>query len=274
MGHATYRYRTHLALGSRILPICSGGVAFLLLIGTFILVPPATSSLYLFSSLFALYIVIFGAVVTNLYGHLAGMTVSIAEDTVDYATLSGRWQINLDEIVRVRFPTITYVGGWITLVAPEKTIRISPALEDVSGFLFALKASLDAQGLSDRYDRKSFFRFLKTATLASQGWDRMARYLRRFVFVSLIGCVLSLVWVVSLGLDVPWVLALFGPMILFQACYMGAELELSLRFSKATDVALLYCPPPDHDAEDGVYRETTWFGGVLYVGGLVAAVFF
>ena len=273
MERKTYRYRTHLALGSRILPICSGGTAFLLLIGTFILVPPATSSLYLFSSFAALYIVIFGVSVGNLYGHLAGMTVSIAEDALEYTTLSGRWQINLDEIVRVRFPTITYVGGWLTLVAPGKTIRISPALEDLSGFLFALKVSLDAQGLTDRYDRKAFFRFLKTATLASQGWDRMARYLRRFVLVSLIGCVLSLVWVVSLGLDVPWVLALFGPIILFLACYMGAELELGLRFSKATDAALLYCPPPDYDGEDRLYRAATWFGGILYVGGLLGLVF-
>jgi hypothetical protein len=87
-----------------------------------------------------------------LYYRLAGIEVSIQDDAVIYKTRSGVSTLPLEEISCLEFPSIKYTGGWLRIVTPRNSIRLTVVIESLDQFLLELKAALDAHGLSDLYD--------------------------------------------------------------------------------------------------------------------------
>lgn len=267
-----YRYRKHI----RWMQYLFGISAFSLLAYIIVFVAIEARESFPEAVIFAIFKLIIPATqgaIWYLFYRMAGITVAIRGDTLVYATRSGTSRIPLENITRLEFPSIKYTGGWIKIVTPDKTIRLTVVIEDISEFLLDLKEVMSLHGLSDRYDKKKFFQFLKTATYSDQSWARLYRFSREFTLYVLLIVLSGIVFGVLARLAVIKILMI--PVLIVVSStlvFMGAEYVLGRKFAKATDEEKFYCPAPDLEIENIVYRKAAWIGGVLCILGIVSVV--
>ena len=122
-----YRYRKHIRWGHYLFAFSgitmSAGILVLI-----IFIVTVEGELFPEAVFFALSMLGISAIqvmFSYLFYRMAGITVSIDEDSIVYMTRSGPSRIPLDTITRLDFPSIKYTGGWIKIVTPDKTIRLT-----------------------------------------------------------------------------------------------------------------------------------------------------
>jgi hypothetical protein len=277
MEHKVYRYQKHIRHWPYTVPTYIGVQFAFYMVPVLTLVLPGTTvpatQIVVFVALILFLLAVSGGTLACLFHRMEKTEVSIEDGTLVYATRSEVRKIPLEEIVGLRFPSLTYAGGWLKIETSGKSVCLTTAIEDFAGFLLELKVALDEQQLSDRYDRRTFFQFLKTATFLEQSWTRVCRILWGLLSVVGLGTVVCLVLMAVLELGNTGVALLTcGALILPLIMCMGAEFELGRRFAKATDEERFYCRGPDLELENKVYREAAWVGGLIYVVGMVGVV--
>ena len=123
-------------------------------------------SLLLELSIMSCVVLLGGGLEWYLCYRLAGVRVSLDQEAIVYRNRAGMKRIPFDSISRFVFPVFRF--GWTKITSKQHTIRLTAALEHLPDFLLELKAALDERGLSDCYDRREFFRFMKKAVHADQ----------------------------------------------------------------------------------------------------------
>ena len=268
-----YQYRPHIRwFLYYVIPLITGiGIALTWLVIVFLSVIKKGSFEDLMldgislSGLFLLQAVIFG----YLFYRLTVVRVSISDGGINYKHHSGNIQIRPEEITKIQFPSLPYMGGWIKIIAGSKTIRLTVVVEAIGDFLKELKELLDQSGNAHRYDRKKFFGFLKTATYADQSWAR----LYSFFGVLIMTIIVLVVAALSLGLfaDIPMIwlalLVMASPLWPLGA-WIVCELRLARKFAKGASEEGFFCPP-----RDPVYERTLFHRGLLMAGMVYGLIF-
>lgn len=214
-----------------------------------------------FSAIFLLQAVILGYF---LY-RMAAVRVSIVDGTIQYKFLHGITRIRPEEISEIQFPSLRYMGGWIKIVAGDKTIRLTVVIEGIGEFLKELKDLLDLTGNSHRYNSTKLFNFLKTATYADQSWARLYSIFGTLVVSVILFGLVGLIFgmVANFHIAILVVLVLSSP-ILPALIYTFHEAWLLRRFAKATREEAFFCPPRDLVYEKAVFRKSLLSGGLIY----------
>jgi hypothetical protein len=88
-----------------------------------------------------------------------------------YTNRKGVIIIPFDTITHLKFPSVKYTGGWIKIVSPKNSIRLTVVIQDIGDFLQELKNALDRKEFSNCYNRKKMFSFFKTAEFSNQCWS-------------------------------------------------------------------------------------------------------
>ncbi len=217
-----------------------------------------------------------GGVLSYLYYRQAGVRVSLDNEAVVYRDRTRMRRMPFDRIPRVAFRPVRYLGGgWVRLASKEHTIRLGVTLENLPGFLLELKAALDERGLSGRYDRKAFFRFMKKAVRADQSFQRLYSVFWMFILASAVACALAICSANMVGWSTPgtelWV---FVSAIWPTVVYLVAEIPFARRVAKGADEHAFTFPPRDVAHERTVYLKAVLLGGFIYVSAFAALLAF
>lgn len=216
--------------------------------------------------------IILGFLFGMLFRRMAKAAFSIQEDTIRYTCRPRTSEFHLGEISRIKFPSLQYCGGWMTIVSKKEVLRVTCALKNIDQFLLDLRSSLDACGLSDRYDRDQFYKFLKTATYAIQSGERLEKHMGVFALgmilsISISALCLSITGINNFG-SLAALIVFVGPV----GIYFATEYVLLQNFKSRCDEGDCTCSPPPTELEESVYREAKWAWAALCVIGVVSAL--
>lgn len=117
-------------------------------------------------------LIAFTGLLFALYRALATSEVALRETGLDHANYQAEGFIPYDELEDVRGRYIPYVGGWLTLVGPDHTLRMTVVLDDIDEFTRQLHEHLRSLE-NPPYDRENLFGFYKTATYSNLSWDHL-----------------------------------------------------------------------------------------------------
>ena len=200
-----YFYRKHINHVSKIAPIVL--VVLVLLMWVAMLLGPTTirPSFVVLS----LVILIEAGVLWRVVGGLATTNVIVSDDALTYTDRKGSTTIAYEDITKLEFPSVKYTGGWVKIVTPYKTIRLTVVMEGIHRLVLELKSQLDRRELQDKYNDEKLFSFLKTAAYSDHSWGRVYRNWKVYVGAMLLlvatgvmaGIVLAMtrsVWAVAL----------------------------------------------------------------------------
>ncbi|MCP4374699.1 MAG: hypothetical protein GY794_00750 [bacterium] len=268
MDNKEYRYRKHIRWGQYAVPIFFAVLTVGLVVTLLILISVTNRDFDALCIVLPVLLIVFfieGGFVWLLFYRMAGVSVSLGEDAVIYRNRKGVITIPFEDITNLQFPSVKYAGGWVKIVSARETIRLTVVIQDIGDLLVELREALDRKGLSDSYNRKKMFSFLKTAVYSDQSWERLYKIFWKFVlavvlcgvvgglcgYFSRVGLVKTLLWSI---------VASFWPVAIF--LYM--EIVLGRRFAKATDEETFSCPPRADAEEMAAYRKAGIIGIAVF----------
>lgn len=271
-----YRYRKHIRWGQYAIPLAVTVIALTTSVLCIRLASnvelPFKITLLICFGFCLLSLLSVGGVCWYLYYRLAGIEVSIQDDAVIYKTRSGVSTLPLEEISCLEFPSIKYTGGWLRIVTPRNSIRLTVVIESLDQFLLELKAALDAHGLSDLYDRGRLFQFLKTAAFCDQSWVRVYRIGWGLLLIASLSAAWGYLCALisdlgTIGLLIPFI---FSGASVFP--FVGADIYFGRYFSKAADEVSFSYPASDPAFENRIYLKVAALWGVFCLMALGGAV--
>lgn len=157
-----------------------------------------------------------------------------------FNNFKGKTVIPYNEITKLKFPSVKYLGGWVKIIYNNKNVKITVVLEDIGGLLVNLKKKLDSIGKQDVYDEKKLFSFYKTASYSDGSWGRIYDYIKKaFAFII---CNFIVVFAFSrLTVDIHKKLVLFlSFIILALLIYIICEIALGRKLSKQANEESFY----------------------------------
>jgi len=142
--------------------IIFGGL--LIILSVFLLFVPETHELFPMFLFLGLLLTLEGIVIRYVYSKLASTIITLTDEGILFINNKENKHIKYEEITKLEYPSVKYIGGWIKIHSTIKNIRLTVVLKDFHEFLITLKERLDEHGLSDRYKGNKLFKFLKTST--------------------------------------------------------------------------------------------------------------
>lgn len=256
-----YRYRAHIRWGQYVI-----FSFFLLLSLPFFIGAIFADSTAILNLTIAITFLAEGILLGFLYHRLAVTRISFDEQGINWHRGRNRTHLSFEEISKLSFPSVSYLGEWIKIVSKNKKLRLTVVLENISGFLAELKSALDDRGLSERYDQTKFFKFVKTATYCDQSWERLYSFFWKLLALSGLTTILGLAFATLNGSSfwdtLVWTIAsLLWP----TAVWFVAEIVLMRRFAKLYDKDSLICPPRDIPNEKALSYKAVLWGALIYL---------
>lgn len=273
-GATIYRYRPHVTWGLYIILAVFG---FQLLVAFVILaIILSTSEIGAPATLVLLYIALvasfaaLGFLLRRFIYRMAGVRIRVEDGKLWYERRNGTAIVPLDAIERLEFPSIRYSGGWLKVVSSNETLQIMLVLQGIGNLLMELKEAMDRLGLQDRYDRRKFFNFYKTAVFSDQSLDRQCAIFWKWISATIALAVPEIV----LAHRTPFaivgvVLWPLGCWILVTGACFLPELLFGLRVAQLSDEQTFTCPPRDRQYEKSVYRKAFAIAALIYIAVVI-----
>ena len=193
--------------------------------------------------------------------------VSFDGEAITYINVKGQQVIPVEDIVKLEFPSVPYMGGWLTIHSKDGSkIRLTVVLEGIGHFLRSLKEALDARGQSVVYDAQKIFSFYKTAQYADDSWERLYSIFFRLVLLSLlnvgVGFALHFFHFQNFLGIILIVISVLGTLL----AYPIADLTIARRMSKGASQTEFYVPERDLEFESKLFRRTAIIYSEIYLG--------
>ena len=192
--------------------------------------------------------------------------VTIDNEAITYFNYKGDIRIKYEDIKILKFPSIRYTGGWIKIISDKGVIRLTVVIENIQGLLSELKVELDKKGLSDRYDKKKFFKFLKTSAFSDLGWLRVYRIWVKLIIATIVTTVVGLG--TACFFDVAQFQTFSFKMFSFvfpMVIYLITEIVFGRRVAKLSSIDSFTVPRRDEKYENEIYKKAILFGIIAYI---------
>lgn len=256
--NSQYKYRSHLNYIKWIVPII---IVASILIDWLGRDPFESSNPYIISSIIQ---AILAFAIWRFLHKFSLIRVTIDEKAITYSNNKGDQRVEYDEIKELKFPSVRYTGGWMKIISNKKPIRITVVLENIHKLLLEIKEELDRRGLSDRYDKKKFFKFLKTSVHADASWQRIWRIWIKLIvatiITTMIGVGVALIFDVGNFIIVFVIFSCIFPTIV----YYITEIVFRRRVTKLSGFDSFTVPERDTIFEKSVYKKAILIGTVAY----------
>lgn len=206
-------------------------------------------------------------------GRFTKVKVKIGSDGITYTNYKGDLVINYEDITAIEFPSINYIGGWIKIKSGSNTIRLTVVVENIKNLLLDLKQELDKRNLSDKYDQKRFFNFVKTSAYSDESWGRVYR-----IWWILMGLTLATTSIrvgIGYAFNLNFRHSFFSLVISFlfpTIVYLISEFVFGIRIAKLSKRDTFFIPSQDLIFEKKVFRLLLLLGSIFYVLFLILAV--
>ncbi|WP_250931455.1 hypothetical protein [Clostridium felsineum] len=201
-----------------------------------------------------------------LFRRFKNINIKVKDDEIIYKNLKGTATIKYDEITKIKFPSLPYIGGWVKIIYGNKqNIRLTVVVENIGDFILDLKNKMDSIGKQDVYIRRRMFSFYKTAKYSDYSWERLYKYTKRiglFILLNLLVSVLigKLTTNTSATIATSF-LAVFCPIIVYLIC----EIILAIKAAGKSKGEEFYVPDRDEVLEGKIYKYAFAIYSVLYI---------
>lgn len=199
--------------------------------------------------------------------------VELSENEIIYNNFKGKTVIPYNEITKLKFPSIKYLGGWVKIIYNNKNVKITVVLEDIGDLLANLKEKLDSIGKQVVYDEKKLYSFYKTASYSDGSWGRIYDYIKK-VFAFIICNFVVVFGFSKLTDDIDKKFKLFLSFIIFSLLiYIICEIVLGRKLSKQANEESFYVPNRDKQLEAKVYKYGLIIYSIIYIAASALIVF-
>lgn len=191
--------------------------------------------------------------------------VTCDEEAITYTNNKGNIRVEYGDIKKLKFPSVRYTGGWIKVISNKKSIRITVVLENIHRLLLDIKEGLDKRGLSDRYDEKKFFKFLKTSVHSDSSWQRLYRIWIKLLVTTIITTIIGVGTILFFDVDAFQVvlIILSNPFPLI--AYYLTEVVFRRRVTRLSNIDSFTVPERDTEYEKAIYKKAIWIGTIAYI---------
>lgn len=270
-----YQYRRHIRwMGDFIIPILAVFTAIAILVPILLTLRSTNNSTIRIGLACLVPATLYWGLLWVLTRRMSKMRVTLGEEAIVYQTHKGEQRIPYDSITKVKLPKVGYIGGWMKIASDSDDLRLTVVIENIGKFVQEFKARLDNKQLAGRYDEEKLFKFLKTAALADQSWERSYAILLKFVLLSAASAALGFALVFFAGSTVvrrpgaALAIAGFwagGAWMWPTVVQMGTEVVFGRRIAKQSDRETFTYPARDTVYEARVYRKALIVGTALYI---------
>jgi hypothetical protein len=177
-----YVYRKHLRLPFRYFMLATGYIFMLtiLMVLGFIITDEQKADGLIFAISGFIILVIFIFLVLELciiyvlfLKRFQSISVTLTDDEIIYINSKKCISIAYEDIEKLEFSSVKYMGGCVEIVYKGGAIRLTVVLEDIGEFIYKLKDKINEQNRSHVCSEKKLFSFFKTAVFADESWDRL-----------------------------------------------------------------------------------------------------
>lgn len=199
----------------------------------------------------------------TIYRRFKKIYVVLAEEEIIYNNARGEIRIPYENIKALKFPSIKYMGGWIKIIHNKGNIRLTVTLQSIGDMVKGLKNKLDEKNISNVYNEKAIYNFIKTGEYSDQSWERVYENLKVFVIaisLSVGATVIASIFITEIIVKI-FVFAgsLVGPLLAF----IISEIVFARELAKGASKENFYVPDRDKRFELKIYKWT--FGIYLFV---------
>lgn len=262
-----YYYRKHIRNFNKLIPIILFSLSGLLFILSIIMI--ALAQIESFVVLIIMTFIIGGEafLMKFLFSRLASTMVKLDHEGIHFENKKETIFINYEDIEKVENPSIKYLGGWIKIVSPSKTIRLTVVLESIHEFIIDLKQQLDDRDLSDVYNEKKLFNFFKTAAYSDMSWVRFYRLFFKLLMFQISAAIIPIIIIIltdNLTNTLAYlimIISIFIPTI----AYLISEIFLVIGMRQNIKQKGFSIIHNDTEYENKVYKGAIIIGTILYV---------
>lgn len=200
-----------------------------------------------------------------MYRRFKKIKMTLTEEGIIYINTKGETIIAYEDIKDIKLPSIKYTGGWLKIIHSTGNIRLTVVLENIGDLVKSLKNKLDEKNMSQIYDEKAMYKFLKTAEYSDQSWERIYGKAKFFIFYIVINLAIAVFastfinqFLVRDGLII---VAYFGPFML----YLISEIILIRKLAKGASRIEFSVPERDKSFENRIYKWAFGIYTIVYV---------
>lgn len=259
-----YKYRPHLKYLKIIIPSILG--AFIAILWLLLLFLGNSDELVFPLVVITVVLAIEAVFIWRFMRRFTIIRVTIDHEAITYTNYKGDLRIKYEDIKKLKFPSIRYTGGWIKVISDKGVIRLTVVIENIQGLLSELKVELDNKGLSDRYDKNKFFKFLKTSAFSDLSWQRVYQIWIKLSIITIVTTVVGMgtTWFFDVAEFQVFLLTMFSffyPMII----YLITEIVFGRRFAKLSSIVSFTVPERDEEYENAIYKKSIFIGAIAYI---------
>lgn len=263
-----YFYRKHIRIMQKVMPAILGLLAAIILIASIVLaffMKNELKIIVLIPGVFMSFIIVIEAVaIWFFFRRFTKVNVKLTDDCLVYTNIKGETKLPLDQIQKLEFPSIQYLGGWLKIIYPGGNIRLTVVLEKIGDFIKNLKTNLDSKG-NQCYNRKDIFNFYKTAEYADQSWERVYKMFLKILLLTILNTLLGLILLIMAGNSAITGFWLVVSGILPSTTWFVAEIIFMIKCASDSSEDSFEVKPRDKAFEKKVYTISFAVYGILYI---------
>ncbi|AAK80702.1 hypothetical protein BJV85_001134 [Clostridium acetobutylicum] len=205
-----------------------------------------------------------------LFRRFKNINIKLTDEGIVYKNLKGTVSIKYDQITKIKFPSIPYIGGWVRIVYnnsnnSSKSIRLTVVVENIGDFILDLKDKMDSMGKEDVYIRRRMFSFYKTAKYSDYSWERIYDYIKKIGIFIVCNFVVSVI-LSKLSVNIPAKFLMgFSALIVPILVYLLCEIILGIKAAGKSVAEKFYVPDRDKALEGKIYKCAFAIYSVLYI---------
>lgn len=193
------------------------------------------------------------------------INVSLTEEGIVYKNLKKDIRIKYSDIIKLKFPSIKYTGGWIKIVYNGGSIRLTVVLENIGDFLKSLKEKLDEEDMGHVYNEKAMYNFYKTAEFSDQSWARLYEYSKKIAIFILCNIFIAFIAIIIKS-NLEYTIILFAISIMCPLItFIIAEIIIGRVIAKKAKREEFFVPHRDKLYELKVYKLAFGIYSIIYL---------
>ena len=263
-----YIYRKHIRIMQKVMPAFLGCLAVIILIASIVVASfmknELNKILVLIPGVFLFFIVSIEALfIWFIFRRFTKVSVKLTEDYLIYTNIKGETTVPIDQIQKLEYPSIPYIGGWLKIIYPGGNIRLTVVLENIGDLLRKLKMNLDSKG-NQCYNRKDMFNFYKTAEYSDQSWERVYEIFVKILLLTFLSIFLGVLLYILSGQPKIMVFWALASAILPLITWLIAEIVFMVKSASGSNEEKFEVKPRDRVYEKKVYTLSFAVYAVLY----------
>lgn len=200
------------------------------------------------------------------------ISVTLDEQGIVYTNIKEQIFIPYEDIRKIQFSSVKYMGGWSKIVYGNGNIRLTVILENIGEFMARLKQKLDERNMKEVYNEKRYFSFYKTGIFSDESWGRIYGNLHKLVLTCLTCAVITIMTLVFQGGSEYNGMLMYATLVVPVLGYVISEIILGYLVHKRVVEDCYELLPRNEKLEKNIFMICNFGFAIIYLLILFASV--